>query len=108
MNGDADHILPLDTVRNQYFRLFVCGQGSVVSWSTSERPLSLDGFGEQSLERIGSGAHQSPVFSRRIARTEFRTGVPKIMRSYHKYDPILEQPLLISGSSEIPRIRILD
>ena len=79
-----------------------------MSWSAPERPSSLDGFGEQSFERIDSIAYQPPMSSRRIARAEFRTGVPKVVRIYQQYDPILEQPFLSSGFSEIPRIRILD
>ena len=69
-NGYAHHVPSLDTIRNQHLRLFVGGQEGEMSWPSPERPSPLDGFGEQPFERIGSVAHQSPVFTRLLQKPE--------------------------------------
>ena len=89
-NDDTYYVMPLDTVRNKHFRLFVGWQGSEMLWSAPEWVTSFDDLGEQLFESIGSATYQPAMSSRRIARTKFRTGMPKVVRSDQQYDPILE------------------
>ena len=108
-NADANDVLPLDEIRNQYLGLFVGGEEVRVIRPTLVSATSpFHGVGEQSFERPGAFLHESPTLGRRIPGTEFRAGMPKVVRSDKKNDPVRKQALLAPRGPEVPCVRILD
>ena len=106
--GDADHVLSLDSVRNQYLGLFVGGQERRMTRSAPVGAYSFHNVGEQRFERLGTLADEPPVLSRRIAGTELRPDTPQVVRFDQKHDPIPKQQFLGAGGSEVPGVGVLD